>query len=192
MSAALSITLIVLAAAVGVAVTLAVTRRRSVVPPVCPTAETDRSATDLAVSRLTELAADYLTAIDDYNRLTARKLKVKQGADLLRLAESGSYVREQSARFETAFDKTVLTLWPDFTERVNALLAPDRQLIPAGEGQLNTELRLLAFMRLGFDDSSRIARLLGLTLNTIYTYRNKAKSRALNRDTFEADIHAIG
>ncbi len=188
MSVALSIFLILFSATVAAVVTAVVMRRKSLSPSAD---ESDSRSTDEAVSELTSLAADYLTAIDEYNRLTARKLKVKQGGDLLRLAESGSYVREQTARFESAFDKTVLTLWPDFVARVNSLLATDRQLVPAAEGQLNTELRLLAFMRLGFDDSSRIARLLGLTLNTIYTYRNKAKSRAINRDTFEADIRTI-
>ena len=189
MPAALSITLAVVAAALGVAVTTLVMKRRHAKTPADPAPEAP--STDEAVNELTTLAADYLAAMDDYNRLTVRKLKVKQGADLLKLAESGRYVREQAARFETAFDKAVLTLWPDFVGRVNALLSPDRQLVPTAEGRLNTELRLLAFMRLGFDDSSRIARLLGLTLNTIYTYRNKAKSRALNRETFEADIRAI-
>ena len=191
MSIALSISLIVLAAAIAVALTVAVMKRQTVKSCEEPITAPVPNSTDIIIGQLTSLAADYLTALDEYNRLAARKLKVNQGADLLRLAESGRAVREQSARFESAFDKTILTVWPDFVSRVNTLLQPDRQLVPAEEGRLNTELRLLAFMRLGFDDTGRIARLLGLTLNTIYTYRNKAKSRALHRETFDADIRSI-
>ena len=47
-------------------------------------------------------------------------------------------------------------------------------------------------MRLGIDDSSQIARFLGLSLNTIYTYRNKMKSRAINREKFEEEVLLIG
>lgn len=47
-------------------------------------------------------------------------------------------------------------------------------------------------MRLGIDDCARIAKFLGLSVNTVYTYRNKLKSRAADRDNFEADIMKIG
>mgnify|MGYP003314030398 CR=1 FL=1 len=42
----------------------------------------------------------------------------------------------------------------------------------ADEEKLNTELRILALMRLGIDDSSRIAQMLNYSINTIYAYRN--------------------
>lgn len=47
-------------------------------------------------------------------------------------------------------------------------------------------------MRLGFDDSSRIAKFMGLSINTIYAYRNRLRSRAIDRDSFESDIMKIG
>ena len=62
-----------------------------------------------------------------------------------------------------------------------------------GDGnKLTSELRILAFMRLGMDDSTQMARFLRLSLNTIYTYRNRKRSKAKNRDTFEQDIAKIG
>ena len=61
------------------------------------------------------------------------------------------------------------------------------------EGELlNTDLRILAFMRLGIEDSSRIARVLNYSLNTIYAYRNRMKARAIDRETFEKDVMNIG
>lgn len=37
-----------------------------------------------------------------------------------------------------------------------------------------------------------MARFLGVSINTIYTYRNRLKTRAINRDTFESDLMTIG
>ena len=47
-------------------------------------------------------------------------------------------------------------------------------------------------MRLGIEDSSRIAQVLNYSLNTIYAYRNRMKARAVDRETFEKDIMNIG
>lgn len=77
-------------------------------------------------------------------------------------------------------------------EGVNALLLPDKQVTVPENGRLTTELRILAFARLGIDDAAQIARFLGLSQNTIYTYRNKMCSKARNRATFEEDLLSIG
>lgn len=47
-------------------------------------------------------------------------------------------------------------------------------------------------MRLGIEESTRIAQMLNYSVYTIYTYRNKIKNRAINRETFEADLMKIG
>ena len=46
-------------------------------------------------------------------------------------------------------------------------------------------------MRLGIDDTNRVAQILNLSVNTIYAYRNRLRNRAINRATFEQDILAI-
>ncbi len=46
-------------------------------------------------------------------------------------------------------------------------------------------------MRLGISDTGRIAQILNYSVNTIYAYRNKLKNKAINRETFEADIQSI-
>ena len=51
--------------------------------------------------------------------------------------------------------------------------------------------RSLAFMRLGIEESARIAQILNYSLNTIYAYRNRLKTRAIDRENFEADIMKI-
>lgn len=57
--------------------------------------------------------------------------------------------------------------------------------------KLTTELRILALIRLGIADNQKIADILRSSITTIYTYRSKLKSRALQKDTFEENIKKI-
>ena len=57
--------------------------------------------------------------------------------------------------------------------------------------KLTTELRVLALIRLGIVDNQKIADILRSSITTIYTYRSKIKSRALQKDTFEDAIRKI-
>lgn len=143
---------------------------------------------DLYIRKLISLCGVYLAALENFNKLAGRKIKVGQINDLLDMIESGKIIREQLQKFYEVFDEAFLMVYPDFVPRVNSLLQPDRQLALGEDGHLGTELRILAFMRLGMDDSTQIAKFLRLSLNTVYTYRNKVKSRALDRDNFEKNI----
>ena len=143
---------------------------------------------DRYIRELLSLCGAYLDALENFNKLAGRKIKVGQINDLLVMIESGKVIREQLQSFYEVFDDAFLAVYPDFVERVNELLLPDKQLSLTVDGRLGTELRIVAFMRLGLEDSTRIAKFLGLSLNTIYTYRNKVKTRARNRETFEKDI----
>ena len=54
-------------------------------------------------------------------------------------------------------------------------------------------MRIFALIRLGIEDSSRIAEFLHYSVNTIYNYRAKVKNGALtDRDSFESRVKAIG
>lgn len=131
--------------------------------------------------------------LDDYNKLVGRKIAAGQIDDLYKLVKSGKFLDDQSKMFYEIFDNSFVHMFPTFIDEVNALLEPDKGLEQLSEPiKLTPELRILAFMRLGLDDSAQIARFLGLSLNTVYTYRNRMKSRAKNRATFENDIMNIG
>ena len=53
---------------------------------------------------------------------------------------------------------------------------------------LTTEQRIMALVRLGVNESSEIANLLFYSPQTIYNYRSVIKSKAKNKDTFEAEV----
>lgn len=138
------------------------------------------------------LCTSYMERMEDFNRIVVRKLGAGQVSELHSLAKSGKYVDEQRRMFYDVFDEAFMNMYPTFIDDVNNLCLPERQIKAGENGKLTPELRILAFMRLGTDDGAQIARLLGLSLNTIYTYRNRAKNRAINRDTFESDVMNIG
>lgn len=90
--------------------------------------------------------------------------------------------------FYRKFDDAILNIYPDFVVKINVLLQPEQQLTPKPGSKLNTELRILALIRLGMTDSEKIAGFLRCSLTTIYTYRSKIRKRAINPDSFEEDI----
>lgn len=87
--------------------------------------------------------------------------------------------------FYQKFDEAILNLYPNFIEHVNSLLAPDSQLILKNDEKLNTELRILALIKIGIIDSEKISEFLRCSLSTVYTYRSRLKRRALDPDKFE-------
>jgi len=61
------------------------------------------------------------------------------------------------------------------------------------ENRLTTEIRIFALIRLGIDDSSKIAEFLHYSVNTIYNYRARIRKGAIdNRDSFERRIKELG
>ena len=128
------------------------------------------------------LAADQLR---DFNKYVHRKLTAGQVKDLFSDVEASTYVRSQTERFFEEFDKKFHSSHPDFIERLNSLLREDARFEPLATPRLSPELRIAALMMLGVGDSGLMARVLGLSLNTVYTYRNRLKGRAENRAEFE-------
>ncbi len=139
------------------------------------------------INQLLGLCSVYVEGLEDYNRLVSRKLKAGQGQDLYKIAESGKILQEHTDRFFEVFDTAILNIFPQFVNDVNRLMQADKQ-ISCPEQRLTPELRILAFMRLGISDSAQISKFLSLSLNTVYTYRTRIKSRAINRITFEEDL----
>ena len=79
----------------------------------------------------------------------SRKISAGKSEDLLKLTKTGKLVEEQSKEFYEVFDDAFLNIYPSFVEDVNALLCPDKQLTLREGEKLNTDLRILALMRLG-------------------------------------------
>jgi tetratricopeptide (TPR) repeat protein len=147
---------------------------------------------DVYMTQFLTLCSLYMDKLKQFGKLANRKISAGQVDELYALTKSGKFVEEQSREFYVMFDEAFLHIYPSFVTNVNKLLRHDEQIELAKGEHLNTDLRILAFMRLGIDDTNQVAQILNYSVNTIYAYRNKLRNRAINRETFEADIMAIG
>lgn len=149
------------------------------------------AAKEVYISQFLQLCSIYMDKLNQFCKIATRKLAAGQADELYRMTKSGKFAEEQSHEFYEVFDNAFLHIYPNFVERVNALLRPEARIELSPGEMLNTDLRILAFMRLGIEESSRIAQILNYSLNTIYAYRNRLKARAIDRENFEADIMKI-
>lgn len=97
--------------------------------------------------------------LDDFNRIVGRKIVAGQVDELLSMVKSGKMSDEYSHQFYEVFDDAFVNIYPTFVDDVNKLLEPDKAISLSEDGHLPPELRIIALMRLGLDDSAQMARL---------------------------------
>ena len=110
---------------------------------------------------------------------------------LLKLSKSKELIDEELQIFNKNFDSSFLHIHPNFVNDVNKLLKPDNQIILVDKTVLNTELRILALIKLGITNSSRIAKILRYSVNTIYNYRAAINKSAIDKENFEKMIKSV-
>ena len=148
---------------------------------------------DEYVGRFIHLCSFYIDRLDEVRKRVNKMVKGKDLDALYKFTE-GNELRDQNLNklFEM-FDSTFLHLFPNFVNDFNALLSPESRITLEDPSILNTDLRIFALIRLGIEDSSRIAEFLHYSVNTIYNYRARVKNGALgDRDTFETQVKSIG
>ena len=146
---------------------------------------------EVYISQFLSLCSIYMDKLNQFSNIVNRKLSAGKVDDIYKITQSGKFIEELSKDFYNIFDDAFLNLYPTFIANVNSLLMPDQQITLQPNEKMNTDLRILALMRLGIEDSSRIAQMLNYSVNTIYTYRNKLKNKAVNREKFEENIMKI-
>lgn len=143
------------------------------------------------IGHILKLCASYIQNIGDFKKLINRKIKAGQIEDAYNLTLSSQQSNEFK-EFYNEFDNAFLNIYPQFVNQFNTLLREDQQFNLKKPNTLNTELRIFALIRLGIKDSSQIADFMNYTPVTIYSYRTKVKSRAINKEKFDEDILKIG
>lgn len=136
-----------------------------------------------------EYCSSAISTLQQYQQ--SMRVAVAQGgnkAALLKKLESSEISNQLLKNFYEKFDEAIINIYPSFIEKFNSLLKPGEQSVLKSGEILNTELRLYALIRLGIEDSAKIAKFLRCSISTVYTYRSKMKKRAINPDTFEQDL----
>jgi tetratricopeptide (TPR) repeat protein len=133
----------------------------------------------------------HILKLDRLKNNAHRRIKSGSIEEALHQLEKVDIQGERRQLFAT-FDKVFLKLFPDFISVVNSMLNQDNQLKPKADGTLTMQLRILALMRLGIHNNERIALILESTVNTVYTYRLRLKSKAIMLpESFEQRIMGI-
>lgn len=135
----------------------------------------------------------YIEKIDKFRKKVNRKIKGGQIDELLQQTGSTSFVNDELKEFYKSFDSIFLNLYPNFVNDFNSLLQDDKQIIPKDGELLTPEMRIYALVRLGINDSIKIASFLHYSPQTIYNYRLKIRTKSnMNKDELYETISNLG
>ena len=145
------------------------------------------------IGHFLSLCSLYIDKMDIYRKSVRKKLLNGQQNDVIEDIKSSEFMDNELMEFYKNFDQSFLRLYPDFVYEFNNLLLDEEKIGLKKDELLNTELRIFALIRLGIDNSAKIAELLHYSANTIYNYRAKIKNKAkVSRNDFECRVKKIG
>lgn len=135
--------------------------------------------------------SEYIEKIEKFKRSVDQKLISKQYDDI-RYVMGRIDLKNEREKLYYSFDKVFLKLFPDFVETFNSYFNEEDRITLEKDQLLNTELRIFALIRMGISDSDKLAKILGYSVNTIYAYKNRIKSKSkISNDEFEKRIMEI-
>ncbi|MCD8081261.1 MAG: DUF6377 domain-containing protein [Bacteroides sp.] len=139
------------------------------------------------------MCSSYIDKLEDFRKNLHRKVKTGQIEDIFRITKSSSLVADELKELFRSFDAIFLNLYPNFVKEFNSMLRSEEAIV-LKEGELLTpELRIYALVRLGIQDSTKIASFLHYSPQTVYNYRMKVRNKLrISRKEFSDAIHRIG
>ncbi|MDX6183609.1 DUF6377 domain-containing protein [Flavobacterium sp. Fl-77] len=145
------------------------------------------------IAHFFHLCSTYINKIENYRIILNKKATAKQFEEIHKMLKSTTLIDNELEELYKHFDSIFLNLYPTFVKDFNALLIPEEQIVLKQGELLNTELRIFALIRLGINDSVKIAAFLRYSLSTIYNYRTRARNKAaVSRNDFEEMVVKIG
>lgn len=135
--------------------------------------------------------SEYLNKIEEFKQAVDHKLVNRKYEDIKYIVNNIDLRREREALY-FSFDKVFLKLFPDFVTIFNSFF-DEKDKVTLKENQLlNTELRIFALIRMGISDTEKIAKILNYSVNTIYAYKTRVKSKSwVPNEEFETRIMEI-
>lgn len=139
------------------------------------------------------ICSNYISKLEDYRKNVSRKLKAGQMEELKQLSSSTMIVQNELKEFYHSFDAIFLHVYPDFVDNFNELLRPEERIVLKEGELLNTELRIYALVRLGINDSVKIAEFLHCSPQTVYNNRLKTRNKAaIPKENFAEAVKSLG
>jgi tetratricopeptide (TPR) repeat protein len=135
--------------------------------------------------------SEYIDMIESFKKDIDKKIQNKKVEEIKYVVNTINPSHEREELYVN-FDKIFLKLFPDFVTLFNSYFDPENRIVLKENQLLNTELRIFALIRLGIHDAEKIARILGYSVNTIYAYKNRVKSKSIvPNDLFDQKIMEI-
>jgi hypothetical protein len=148
---------------------------------------------DEYIGKFLSICSEYIDKLDNYRIKVRRMAKCNQFKEILSMTSSQTLKDSELKELFDNFDSVFLHLFPNFIDDFNFLLKEECRIKLSDRSKLTTDLRIFALIRLGIDESSRIAEFLRYSPNSIYNYRARIKKNAIcGRDDFEKKVKEIG
>lgn len=139
------------------------------------------------------ICSNYISKLDDFRKDISRKMKTKLFDEVRKQVDSPIIANSELKEFYHTFDTIFLHVYPNFVDDFNSLLLPEKRIVLKEGELLNTELRIYALVRLGFNDSVKIADFLHCSPQTVYNSRLKTRNKAIiPKDGFADTVKALG
>lgn len=133
----------------------------------------------------------FVNEVEEQTKFAVRKIMAKQYDDVIgQLSNIG--IKKERERIYAAFDSAFLKLFPNFIDEFNRLFPEEFKIGLDDNGALPMEVRIFALMRLGIENSAEVAEYLNISVNTLYVYKTKVKSKSsVPKEEFDSMIRAI-
>lgn len=140
------------------------------------------------------ICSHYIKKMEELRRSINSKIVKKQWDEIGKITSSHqTMAKHELKEFYDNFDSIFLHIYPDFVNDFNKLLLPE-EVITVKDGELlTTELRIYALVRLGINDSVKIAEFLHCSPQTVYNYRFKMRAKAaVDKEHFAEAVKNLG
>ncbi|MDE6769791.1 MAG: transcriptional regulator, partial [Muribaculaceae bacterium] len=145
------------------------------------------------IGYLFTICSNYIGKLEDFRKSIHVKAITRKYKEIEAATETHDSMKKELKEFYKSFDTVFLHIYPNFINDFNALLQPDKQIVPKEEELLNTELRIYALVRLGITDSVKIAEFLHCSPQTVYNNRFRVRNKAIiPREDFAETVRTLG
>lgn len=153
----------------------------------------DNETRDNYIANVFAICSSYIDKIDEFRANLHKLLSQRQFDKVMSIVKSPELSTEEIKELYNNFDTIFLKMYPDFVEDFNSLLRPEERIELKTPGRLTHELRIYALVRLGLNDSVRIARFLHCKSQTVYNARQRMRKKAIiPREEFADAVRNLG
>lgn len=139
------------------------------------------------------ICSDYISKLDEFRRKIYRKIVAHNFDEVKELTKSHELSHGEIKELYQNFDSIFLKVYPNFVDDFNTLLRPDERVAMKKPGVLTTELRIYALVRLGINDSVKIARFLHCSTQSVYNARMKMRYKSdISKEQFAEAVRRLG